>query len=333
MSTTATQAPPHETIWSLTNGLVVSRCLHVVAELGVADHIGDAAVGVDQLAEACDADPASLDRTLCLLAAHGVFACQGGAYEHNDASRLLRSDHPMSMRAFTRMMGRPAFWASFGELEHSVRTATTGFETVDKNGFFGYLRTHPDEAAIFDEAMTAKAHADIVAVLGSYDFGRFGTIADIGGGRGHFLRAVLDATPSATGVLFDLPGVIDTLDPPTPRLRHHAGDFFVDPLPAADAFVLMEVIHDWPDREAAAILRAVRSASRTGATLLVVEAVIPDDHLDPRVHTLDLIMLSVTGGRERSADAFGALLAGAGFELTRVVPTGGPIRIVEATAA
>jgi hypothetical protein len=338
MSTTTTTEPrrtpalPHETVWSLANAVAVSAALHTVAELGVADHIDDEPVAVGELARRCGASPDALDRVLHLLATAGVFATGGGSYEHTDASRLLRSDHPMSMRAFARMMGRPPFWASFGALGHSIRTGAPSFETVDHDGLWNYLRGHPEEARVFDEAMTAKAQADIAPVLGAYDFGRFRTIADVGGGRGHLLRAVLEAVPAATGILFDLPGVIETLDAPPPRLIHHPGDFFVDPLPSAEAYILMEVVHDWADREATAILQAIRSAARPGARVLIIEAIIPDDRLDPRVHTLDVIMLAVTGGRERTAAQLAALLEATGFRATATVDTASPTRILEAIA-
>jgi hypothetical protein len=143
---------------------------------------------------------------------------------------------------------------------------------------------------------------------------------------------VLEAVPAATGILFDLPGVIETLDAPPPRLIHHPGDFFVDPLPSAEAYILMEVVHDWADREATAILQAIRSAARPGARVLIIEAIIPDDRLDPRVHTLDVIMLAVTGGRERTAAQLAALLEATGFRATATVDTASPTRILEAIA-
>ena len=121
---------PHEVIWTLTNAVVASSCLHVVAELGVADHIDTQPVSVEELASGCDADPDSLDRVLRLLVAHGIFADHGGAYTHTESSRLLRSDHPMSMRAFSRMMGLSVFLSSFARLEHSVRTGSPALEQV-----------------------------------------------------------------------------------------------------------------------------------------------------------------------------------------------------------
>ena len=332
MSTATTTAQPHEVVWALTNAAVGARALQVVAALGVADQIGEEPVGVKELASTCGADPDGLNRVLRLLSAHGIFERQGEGFGHNEASRLLRTDHPMSMRAFSRMMGLPVVQATFDQLEHSVRTGSPATQLLDPDGFWAYLEGHPGEAQVFGQAMTAKAAADIAAVLGAYDFSRFDTIADIGGERGHLLRAALDAVPTAEGILFDLPDVIATLAVDRHRLTPRAGDFFVDPLPAADAYLLMEVIHDWPDAEAAAILTAVRRAASPGARVLIVENVLEDAD-DQRGHTLDVIMLAVTGGRERTGSQLGTLLESAGFTDPRVIDTVGPMRIVEAVAA
>jgi hypothetical protein len=323
---------PHEVVWALATAGVASRCIHLVAELGVADHIGDQFVPVSELASSCDADADGLDRVLRLLAAHGIFEHNAGAYGHTPSSRMLCGDHPMSMRAFVRMMGLPFIWGSLTELEHSIRTGTPALTTMEPKGVWGYLQDRPGEASIFGQAMVAKAGADIAAALAAYDFTRFSTIADIGGGQGHLLRAVLDAAPTADGILFDLPEVIGALEIEHQRLTKRAGDFFVDPLPAADAYVLMEVIHDWADEEAVAILSAIRRAAPAGATLLIIEGVIAEKQPDPRAQTLDVIMLTVTGGRERTASELAALLGRAGFAIDAFTETAGPMSLVEATA-
>jgi C-methyltransferase len=324
--------PPHEIIWTLANAFIASRCLHVIAALGVADEIGDAPVSTPELASRCGADADALGRALRLMAAHGIFEADGDGFRHTPPSRLLRSDHPMSMRAFAAMMDLPGFTAAFAQLEHSVRTGSPAIETVEPKGAWAYLHDHPDEARTFDHAMTAKAAADIPAILGAYDFSRFATIADIGGGRGHLLRAILDAAPAAGGVLFDQPQVIDAADVQHDRLTRQAGDFFADPLPAADAYVLMEVLHDWPDAECVAILRAIRAAAGAGAKVLVIENVLPDDGDDPGGRALDIVMLAITGGRERTAQRMGELLTSCGFGDPTVIPTEGRLRIVEAPA-
>lgn len=322
---------PHEIVWTLTTAVVPSKCLHLVAELGVADEIGDEPVSVAELASRCGADPDALDRILRLVTAHGIFEQRPDGYVHTEASRLLRSDHPMSMRAFSRMIGLPVFAATFNAFEHSVRTGSPAIELVAPKGLWPYLQEHPGEAEVFGQAMTAKAAADIAAILDACDLSRFGTIADIGGGRGHLLRAVLDALPNVQGILFDLPEVISSLDIGQERLTPQAGDFFVDPLPAVDAYVLMEVIHDWADEECVAILSAIRRAASTGATVLVIEDMMPAGRVDPRSQTLDVIMLTVTGGRERTVSQLGELFERTGFRLAGVTETAGAMRIVEGT--
>jgi C-methyltransferase len=332
MNEMAARPLPHEMIWQLTNAAVASRSLHVAADLGVADHLGDETAGAETLAARCGADPIALDRILSLLSAVGIFERTSSGYRHNDASRILRSDHPRSMRAFPQMMNLPLVATSFARLDHAVRKGTPAADTVDPNGLWAYLEAHPDEARVFGEAMAAKAGADIAAVLDAYDFRPFDSVADIGGGRGHLLRAILDAVPGTRGVLFDLPSVISGLDISTEGLDAVAGDFFVDPLPKADAYLLMEVLHDWSDSEVVAILKAVRSAAEPGAVVLVIEGVLRDGEPDPRVHTLDVVMLAVTGGRERRPAEFEQLLTEAGFRLTTVIATDGPMSLIEAVA-
>jgi len=321
---------PHELVWTLTTAGFASRCVHVVADLGVADRIGDSPVPAVELASACGVDADALGRLMSLLAAHGIFDHRDGKFGHTASSRLLRSDHPMTMRPFLQMMGLPIIWGSITELGHSVRTGRPSLEVLEPQGLWAHLQGHPSDGEIFGRAMTAKAGAEGAAVVDAFDFRQYRTIADIGGGRGHLLRAVLDVAPDTEGILFDLPEVIDSLDVQHPRMRATAGDFFTDALPAADAYVLMEVLHDWPDQECVAILAAIRRAADADSTLLIIEGVLPEDHNDPRAATLDLIMLTVTGGRERTASQLSALLEQAGFRLDRVTETASPMRIVEA---
>lgn len=325
----ALHKPPHEIVWELANAIVASKALHVVAELGVADHLGDAPTSAATLATACGADPGALDRTLRLLVTCGVFQHRHGYYLHTESSRLLRSDHPHSMRAFARLNGLPVFDESFARFDHSVRTGAPALELVDPKGLWNYLHDHPDEAVVFEQAMTGKAHADIAAVLDAYDFSPHRRIADIAGGHGHLIAAVLAHHEDADGVLFELPAVAAEVTP-TPRLDVVTGDFFTDSLPACDAYLLMNIIHDWADPEAAAILTAVARAGRSsGAAVLIVETVLPEDSEPHWAKTLDVLMLAVTGGRERTRAEYGRLLDTAGIDLVRTLPTVTPFSIVE----
>jgi len=195
---------PFATLQQIAGGYCVPRCLHIVADVGVADVLDEKPQTAAELAAAVGAHPDALGRALRLLAAHGVFEVQGDTFRHSPASRLLRSDHPQSMRAFARMIGRPIMWATYGALEHTLRTGHSAAEKVLPQGFWAYYAEHPEEAAIFNAAMAAKAHGQAAGVIASYDFSGFGRVGDIGGGRGHLLHAVLDAVPNAQGVLFDL---------------------------------------------------------------------------------------------------------------------------------
>lgn len=322
--------PPPEALWRLTNAGIASHCLFVVAELGVADHVDEEPVRAETLAARCGVDADSLDRVLRLLETHGVFARRSDGYAHTEQSRLLRTDHPQSMRALPHMMGLPFVTSSFGQLGHSVRTATPALELLAPTGLWGYLDEHPSEAEIFTQAMTAKAHADVAAVLGAYDFSGYRRIADIGGGAGHLISAILASNEDATGVLFELPNVAAGVHT-SPRLDVVAGDFFTDPLPACDAYLLMNIIHDYPDDKAGAILRAtVRAGRDAGATVLLVESVLPAGPSPHLAKSLDVIMLAVTGGRERTQAEYDALLTHAGLSPMRVIPTATPFSITEA---
>ncbi|HVS78402.1 MAG TPA: methyltransferase [Steroidobacteraceae bacterium] len=324
---------PRQAALQLATGYWSSRCLHVVAELGVADHIGAEPQSVEALAKAVGAHPQALARVLRALAALGLFEEAGGGYRHTEASRMLRSDHPQSLRAFVRMMGMPVHWQAYGELEHSVRTGESAMTRIAPGGTFQYFADHPAQARIFDDAMAAKSHEQIANVIGAYDFPRTARIADIGGGRGHLLRAVLAANPGTTGVLFDLPHVIVALasSPLADRLTLRSGSFFTDALPECDVYLLMSVIHDWGDSEAMAILNAVRRAAPAHARVLLLEMLLPEAPGPHPAKFLDIEMLVMTsGGRERTRSEYEQLLEAAGMHLARVIPTQTPTMVLEA---
>lgn len=238
------------------------------------------------------------------------------------------------MRAFARMFGLGVNWNAYSEFEHSVRTGLPATNKTLPRGFWGYFQDNPEAGRIFNQAMVSKAQAQVPAVVGAYDFSRFGAIGDIGGGRGHLLQAVLESNRSARGVLFDLPNVIqDAAGIAGDRLTLKAGDFFKDPLPACDAYLIMEVIHDWADEESLAILKAIRRAAKPGATLLLIEQLVPNDSAPHWSKMLDIHMLTLVGGRQRTLEEYDALLRRAGFSLLRVHPTRSDVSILESTAA
>jgi len=331
--TVVTETTPVDTLLQLSGGAVLPRCLHAVANLAIADALGDAPERATTLAAATGTNPGALERVLRLLSANGVFAYRDGLFGHTEASRLLRADHPQSMRPLVRMFGLAPFWTVIGELEHSLRTGLPAADKVLPGGVWGYLSGDAEASRVFDEAMTAKAYGQVAGVVAAYDFSGFSVIGDIGGGRGHLLQGVLMSAPGARGVLFDQPHVIQQASgAASDRLTLQAGDFFHDDLPACDAYLIMEVIHDWDDGHATKILKKVRSAAPAHAKLLIIEAIVAGDPGPSWPKTLDMWMLAI-GGKQRTQQEYAELLAGAGFHFTREIDTHTGASIIEAVPA
>src|SRR5262249_41970468 len=262
-------------------------------------------------------------RALRLVSAHGIFEARHGAYIHTTASRLLRTDHPQSMRSFVRMIGFPSYWRCFEPLTTSIRTGESPRKHLIPEGMWSYLAEHPEQSRIFNEAMTGKAHGQIAGILSKYDFSPFKLIADIGGGQGHLLQAILNANPHVSGVLFDLPDVLEHAPAgASERLKFQPGDFFTDSLPVCDAYPIMQVIHDWSDTEAIKILTAIRTSAPAHAKRLLIEAIVPDDAQPSWIKMLDIFMFALLTGKERTLPEFRALLAASGFHLDNVIDVG-----------
>ena len=324
---------PVITIFEVSMGYAVSRCMHVIAELGVADALGDEVQTAAQLARITGTNAGALDRALRVLSSYGVFEARNDGYAHNAASRLLRSKDPQSMRAYVRWIGSEVDWKSMEELAHSIRTGEPAANVVTPGGTWEYLAQHPEWSEIFDQAMTGKANGQISTILKNYNFSTFKTIADIGGGRGHLLKAVVESTPGARGVLFDQPHVVaEFADTTRGRIAVQGGDFFNDALPACDAYLIMQVIHDWSDAESIAILKAIRRAAPPHAKLLLIEAILPEESKPDWVQMLDIFMLIMLSGKERTRREFAALLGASGFRLDRTIDAGLGTWILEASA-
>lgn len=321
-------------VLQLTSAYWTSRCLHVIAELGVADALGDQPQPTEALAKATGTQSDALYRALRLMASVGIFEWKEGAWHHTEASRLLRSDHPASLRDYARMLGLPVFWGAFEDLEHSLRTGEPAFVKRHAQSVFGYLATHPEESRIFDAAMTSKSHRDIAAILPAYDFSQFATIADIAGGRGHLLRAILKSSPKTQGILFDQPHVVTAVVPENgEKLSVVAGNFFTSAMPNADGYLLMNIIHDWPDAESMKILSAIRHAMPALAKVLIIETVVPATPGPHLSKELDIGMMALPGGKERTCEEYATLASACALRLTHIVETMSPYSILELVAA
>ena len=321
----------------MVNGYQVSQALHVAATLGIADHLASGSLTAAELAEASNAHPGALSRLLHALATIGVLIEHDGRYALTELGNALRSDTPGSVAGWARLVGRPYYWQAWSGLLHSIRTGDNAFAATHGTSVWQYRSVRPAELAISDAAMTALSGAVTRAVAEAYDFSRFTTVVDVGGGHGGLLAAVLRRHPTVRGVLFDRPEVVagagEVLDPAgvAERVTRVAGDFFSALPEGGDAYVLTALIHDWPDTESVAILRACRQVVPDSGVVLLVERLL-DQGPDPaRTAFSDLNMLVAPGGQERTLDEYRALLARAGLTLRSAVPTGTDVFVLEAS--
>lgn len=329
---------PLDELRRLANGYQITQAIHVAATLGIADLVADGPRSTDDLAAETGSDERSLYRLLRALASVGVFHEEAGRrFSSTPLSDHLRRDTPETLYGWAAFAGRPLVWRSWGDLLHSVRTGENAFRHLHGKDIWEYRAYDPVERAMFDQAMTDVTRGINRSLLTAYDFGRFSTIIDVGGGRGALLVALLEAHATMRGVLFDRPevveGVADGLDTGiAERLRIVGGSFFDEVPGGGDAYLLKAIIHDWEDSEALAILRVCRRAARPGASVLVVDRELGAPNENPSAKFGDLNMLVMPGGCERTSVEFAALLASAGFRFVGDTPSSSGWHIFEGVA-
>jgi SAM-dependent methyltransferase len=330
-----TPPPPNIALFQLIAGKWIAQALSVVARFKVADHLAAGPKTAPELAGLTGTHAGHLYRVLRAVTTVGVLdEHPDGRFSLTPVGEYLRSGVPGSMRAVATYCCDPWSWRPWGDLAETVRTGTPAFDRMFGQGAFDYLSEHPDEFATFNEGMTGFSGVESAAAVKVYDFSRYGTIADVGGGHGLLLTTILKAAPNSRGVVFDLPGVVAGAVPTIEaaglagRCTTEGGSFF-ETAPAADLHVMKHIIHDWNDEKATAILKACRKAVRPGGKLVLVEMVIAPGG-DPAAKLLDLEMMVLCDGKERTEVEYASLLAGAGYRLTRVVPTESPACVIEA---
>jgi len=320
-------------------GHYVSRALALIAKLGIADLLADGPRPAAELAAKTGTDAAALRRVLRLLASTGVFTeTETGSFALTELGEPLRSGVPGSARSSVLLFAGVGIQDSWKELEYCVRTGQPAFRknSPDADAF---AAMDPDAARVFDEAMATFAPATAAALAAAYDFSRFGTLVDVGGGNGAIMIGLLRANPALRGIVFDRAEAAERARKKLAELglearcRAEAGDFFESVPSGGDAYLMKHVIHDWEDAKAIAILRSCHRAMRPGTELLIAEGVYPpriDQTLESRgAAANDVNMLVATGGRQRSEAEFHSLYAAAGFELTRIVPTAARLSLIE----
>lgn len=326
------QPPP---LFQMAAGYWVSQAIYVAAKLGIADALKSGPLSGEELARITEAHAPSLLRLLRALGAIGVLATRpDGRYELTSLGGPLRSGVPGSLRAMVLTLGEIHYQA-WGNLLHSVKTGGVAFDHLYGSRLFEHLSRHSEDGAIFNEAMTDFSALVSYAVVLAYDFSGIRSLVDVGGGHGRLLRTILRMNPGMTGTLFDLAPVIAGADQGLDasgtgeRFSVVSGSFFDSAPAGADAYILSGVIHDWDDDAGVKILKNVHRAMVPGGKVLLVEMVVPPGDEVSFSKLLDLNMLVIAGGRERTRAEFQALFHAAGFELKRIVPTAAPLSVIE----
>lgn len=323
-------------ILQMAMGPLISHALGVVARLGIPDHLAEGAKHVDEIASATGTHAQSLYRILRTLAATGVFAeTSHRTFVNTPVSEVLRSNVPGSMRNMMIFMAAPWHSNSWGNMMHSARTGETAWKATYGEEIFDWFQSHPEESEIFNAAMTDMSAGFGPAVVEAYDFSGIDTIADIAGGHGFLLAQILKANPNLKGILFDLDHVIagagDMLKKHgvADRVETASGDFFKE-VPAADAYIMKHIIHDWDDERSIRIMQSIHRSMIGDGKLLLAEMVVPEGNEPHPSKVLDLEMLTLPGGIERTADEYASLFERAGLKLNRIVPTMSPFSVIEA---
>jgi hypothetical protein len=334
------QTPPaHVGMLQLLIGPHVAGAVSCLAQLGIPDLVEAAPKSADDLATQIGANPQALYRLMRATASVGVLSeTPDGKFSQTPMSAVLRSNATPSLRSFAMMGGREWHGQGWSHLEYCVRTGKQALDQIYGAHIFEFLEQHPEEGKIFNDAMTELSMIDGPAVAEAYNFAGIRSVVDIAGGHGLLLATILERNPHLRGTLYEVPHVVEgaksgPLKPLLDRCTFASGDMFSSVPEGADAYLMKHIIHDWPDEPCIQLLRACRKGVNSGGKLLVVDAVIqPGNDFSPGKF-LDLQMLIFPGGCERTEKQFRALLAAAGWQLTRIIPTAAADSIVEAVPA
>ena len=317
-------------------GYFLTQVVHVFATLGIADHLADGPKTSDALARLTATDPDALRRLLRTAVGFGLLAERHpGSFALLPLGALLRSDAPGSLRDYIIAMAAPSFWLPWG-IEHAIRSGKEAFTDVFGMNVWDYYTQHPHEGRNFANAMSNISAMVADEVVAQYDVSEYQKIVDVGGSHGTLLAALLRANPAAKGVLFDRPNVIAEARQAihgrglNERVELVEGDFFEEVPAGADLYLLKWILHDWDDAQSLAILRNIHRVAASPSKLLIVERLLPSAPEPSPVHLMDLNMLVLAGGRERSREEFETLLSSAGYRLERIMPLPHFLNLIEA---
>lgn len=329
--------PPQAAMLEIISGFWASRIIYAFAKLGIPDLIHDQPQTAEELASLTNTHAPSLFRFLRGLASVGVVTQDTQRrFSLTPLGETLRSNTLGSMRAFVISALGGDHYASWGELLYGLQTGKIAFEHVYGMPVWKYYGDNPEIGAVFNESMTSLSISTETAVLEAYSFPGFNTLVDVGGGHGSFLTSVLKANVDTQGILFDAPSVVEGARKRieaaglSNRCQVMGGDFFQEIPSGGDAYVFKWIIHDWDDEQCLVILKNCHRAMKQQGKLFLVEAVIPDDNEPSFGKMLDLNMLVMTGGKERTAQEFADLFSATDFQLNQIIPTKSGFCVIQA---
>ena len=329
--------PPPARMIQMITGHWVSQTVGTLARLSVADAVAAGAKTAAGVAKECGSNPDATRRLLRTAAGLGLFVEeQPDTFRLSPLGETLRSGAPGSLRDFAIAETDQAHWLSWGRLAEAVTTGEPAAPKALGQELFQWYESHPDDAAAFAGAMGNLSAMVAEEVAGSCDFSAAAKIVDIGGSNGLLLGAVLKKNPGPSGIVFDLPGVAERARPILEReglagrVEARGGDFFTD-VPAGDVYLLKHILHDWNDDQCRTILSTCANRLHASGKVLVIEMIIPDDNSPSMAAMMDMNMLVMLPGRERSLMEYRALLNAAGLKLDRVIQTHSPFQVIEAS--
>ncbi|OLE31969.1 MAG: hypothetical protein AUI36_29315 [Cyanobacteria bacterium 13_1_40CM_2_61_4] len=330
--------PSPPALFEMATAYWLSQAIYVAAKLGIADLLKDGPQSCVALAASTGSDAPSLFRLMRALSSVGIFSQLGkDCFALSRLAESLQTEALGSLRAMVITIGEIHYQA-YGNLLHSVQTGSPAFNNVFGASLFDYLQQNVDAADAFNQGMANVSSMLAYAVLMAYDFAGISSIVDIGGGQGKLLEKILHFNPDIKGTVFDTASTIERAEQQLGnnawgrRCSYVTGDFFDSVPQGADAYLLCGVIHDWDDSRAITILSNCRRAMVEKGRVLLVDMVVPDTDATSFSKLLDLNMLAMTGGRERTKAEFGALLDAADYKLTRIIPTIAPQSVIDAMA-
>jgi len=322
------------------SGFWISRAVYVIGKLGIPDLLTSGPKTAEELASATETHAPSLFRILRALVSVGVLSsAEGGRFAQTPLSETLVTDAPGTLRWFAVSELGQEHYPAWGNLMHSVKTGEIAFDNFFGVDIWKYFQQNPEDAAVFNNSMSSVTAATNDAITSLYDFSQFETIIDVGGGHGGLITSILKKNPEVKGVLFDAAEVIEGARPKiqaaglADRLETIAGDFFTSVPEGGDAYIMKWIIHDWDDEKSITILKNCRKQMGPGNRLILVDCVVPETAEPHFSKFIDMNMLVMTGGKERTEAEFSKLLADSGFKLLRVIPTDQPFSVIEAEPA